>query len=149
MNTNSQFKHQRAKSILWLSKDDLEEISKAIGYIDLAYHNTETLLRARYNRFLNISLGHISYTRALLYGRRCSIQKYSNEDNIKSALSYYREALLNPINREELDALRTQKADRRIRDDLQKLVEYILTSTDIDADIFRDAEGLRIELNCF
>lgn len=149
MNTNSQFKHQRAKSILWLSKDDFEEISKAIGYIDLAYHNTETLLRTRHNRFLNISLGHISYTRALLYGRRCSIENYSNEDGLKSALSYYREALLSPINREELDALRAQQTDRRIRDDLQKLVEYIFNSTGVDVDISKDAEALRIELNCF
>lgn len=149
MNTNPQFKHQRAKSILWLSKDDFGEITKAISYIDLAYHNTETMIKTSRSNFLRISLGHISYTRSLLLGRKCSIEHYSSEENIKLALSYYREALLNPVNKEELDALRTRKADRRIRSDLQKLIESVLNTTGFDPEITKTAQELREDLNCF
>lgn len=147
MNTSPQFKHQRAKSILWLLENNFDEILKAIDYINLSYYNTKTLIEKTNNRFLKISLGHISYTRALLYGRKCSIEGYSDEENIKSALLYYQEALFNPINKDELDTLRSHKADRRIIDDLKKIIDYIFNADNIDLEISIEAQMLCENLN--
>ena len=147
MNINSQFKHQRAKSILWLEKNDISEMKKAYGYIKVAYYNTDINLKRNPSKWhLNISLGHIAYTRALIYGRICFLEKYVDIDNTLLSLEFYQKALFNPVNREELKILREGKTDKRIRHDLRYLLEHILGSEKINEDKKCEASDLMLDI---
>lgn len=149
MNTEPQFKHQRAKSILWLYEDNVDELYRAADYINLSHHNTEVLYKSNGNKLLNISLGHIEYTRSLIYGRICSLENYANEENIKISLGYYSEALLNPVNSKELESLREEDTDKRIRNDLEKLLMFIADGNGLDDGMIQQALTFRDTLDCF
>lgn len=149
MNFNPQFKHQRAKSILWLHEDDLQEIKTAVNYVDLAYYNTEMNLKRYHNRLLNISLGHIGYTRAILYGRLTCLENYTDINNVESAIKYYDTALFNSVNKNELEMLKVKKTDKRVYDDLNKLLLYVNNFENASGVIKLFARNLANKLGCF
>ena len=150
MNINSQFKHQRAKSILWMDKDDIAEMKKAYEYIKVAYYNTETNFNRNPRKtHLNISLGHIAYTRALIYGRICFLENYVNLDSVMLALAFYERALFDSVNREELKILREGKTDKRIRHDLKCLLDFIADSAEVAVDKKQSAADLMSRLDIF
>lgn len=123
MNVNPQFKHQRAKSILWLSSDSLEKIRESRKYIELALYDTENDLSRTGNKKLRFSLEHIKYTYAIILGRICFLNDYCDTSDMIAALDAYDDALFCEANQDELNALRTHTTDRRILDDLIGLFE--------------------------
>jgi hypothetical protein len=125
MNVNPQFKHQRAKSIFWLCGDSYDDVAESSKYIGLARHDTENILKRRHNEKLNISLEHIKYTQASIWGRICAIEKYSNDEHLITSLGFYVEALSSPENDAERQALLEKKSEKRIYEDLSNMMEYI------------------------
>lgn len=85
LNDSPQFKHQRAKSILWRFNKDLSNMQEAAKYIELAKYDTENILKSRKNDKLEISLEHIKYTQSIIYGRICALEEYSNSNAIRIA----------------------------------------------------------------
>lgn len=125
MNVNPQFKHQRAKSILWLCDKSLDDVREAAEYIALAKHDTKNRLSHSQSIPLKISLEHIRYTQSKIYGRLCALEHYTEPKNIELAIQYYNEALFSPENAEELKALREKKAEKRFYNDLKDLINFL------------------------
>lgn len=125
MNVNPQFKHQRAKSIFWLCPKDIEEIESAANFVELSVHDIENILKTKYNKSLKISLDHVKYTRANIYGRLCNLNGYQDTDNVLKALNYYIDALNCEENYDEREAIIYKKGDKHIYSDLYELLKTI------------------------
>jgi hypothetical protein len=144
MNVNPQFKHQRAKSILWLCQDEIIEIQNAVKYIDLARHDVEMILKGKFNDKLNISLEHIKYTQASIYGRLCILSNFKDISTAIKSLQYYKEALSSDQNySERMDFIR-KKTEKYIYEDLKGLLEFFIIN---DESFASDAKTLANELN--
>ena len=148
LNTSPQFKHQRAKSILWLCNDNIDDIINAAKYIDLAEHDMLNLLKKKpYNTRLQYAYEHILYTQAIIYGRLCGLENYSNIESMKKAISCYGISLLNPRNKQDLVYLKSQKLDHRVASDLKNLLTYLLnTATNVPAELKSEASYLSSEI---
>lgn len=144
LNDSPQFKHQRAKSILWRFNKDLSNMQEAAKYIELAKYDTENLLKSRQNDKLEISLEHIKYTQSIIYGRICSLEGYSNSDTIRIAIQYYLEALTSDNNKLELDDIRKKKTYKFIYADLQSLIKYVKNNSQDYTDIISDCGTLEL-----
>ena len=138
LNDSPQFKHQRAKSILWRFNKDLSNMKEAAKYIELAKYDTENTLKSRQNDKLEISLEHIKYTQSIIYGRICALEEYTNSDTIRIAIQYYLEALTSDNNKLELDDIREKKTYKFIYADLQSLIEYVNNNSQDYSDIIND-----------
>ncbi|MDR0532159.1 MAG: SIR2 family protein [Oscillospiraceae bacterium] len=149
MNVNPQFKHQRAKSILWLGSDSLDEIREARRYVELAIYDTENDLSRSGNKKLRISLEHTKYTFAIIMGRICSLNAYSDMSDMIAALDAYEDALFCEANQDELIALQSRTTERRIIEDLVGLFEQFKdTSIKIEDFQRQRAANIAQRLNC-
>lgn len=149
MNVNPQFKHQRAKSIFWLCPDEISEIEIAAKYVDLARHDVEVILKQRFNEKLKISLEHIKYTQASIYGRLCALYNYTEADKNTKSLEYYAEALLSEENQNERQDLIEKKSEKYIYEDFYALLTYFCSHKKSYPKYFLDAEKLGKELHIF
>lgn len=145
MNINPQFKHQRAKSIFWLCPNEIEEIAEAVKYIDLSRYDIENMLKMKDNEKLKISLEHVKYTQASIYGRYCNLQQYSDEKTIIKAIKLYDEAINSDENSDERKALMEKRAKKHIYQDLINLIKYIIAS-ELDSETKRIATVLALGL---
>ena len=146
MNINPQFKHQRAKSIFWLCPNEIDEMAEAVKYIDLSRYDIENILKTKYNEKLKISLEHVKYTQASIYGRYCNLQGYNDEKTIIKAIHLYDEAINAEENFDERIALMEQRAEKHIYQDLIDLIKYIIDS-DLNSDVRNTAINLAKGLN--
>lgn len=73
---------QRAKSILYIANDNIDKINQALEY------STKIFLDSS-NDYNDRVQGHASMTSAMLYGRLINLEKYSNIEHIKRAISFY------------------------------------------------------------
>ena len=135
LNDSFQFKHQRAKSILWRYTDDLSSIQESAKYIELARFDTEGILKFRSNEKLKISLDHIKYTQSIIYGRICALEKYLNSDTIRVSIGYYLDALTSENNKLELEDIRKKKTYKFIYADIRSLIDYVNNSSQYYQDI--------------
>lgn len=147
MNVNPQFKHQRAKSIFWLCPDSLDEITDAAKYVSLARYDIENILKSKYNEKLKISLEHVKYTQASIWGRICCLQNYSNRDSVINSINYYDEALSSYENYDERIALMEKKTDKHIYEDLINLLKYIEDTMKDNTELVQKANSLAAKLN--
>lgn len=148
LNDSPQFKHQRAKSILWRFNKDLSNMQEAAKYIELAKYDTENILKSRKNDKLEISLEHIKYTQSIIYGRICALEEYSNSNTIRIAVQCYLEALTSDNNKLELDDIREKKTYKFIYADLQSLIEYVNNNSQDYSDIINNCRVLESLLSC-
>ena len=146
MNVNPQFKHQRAKSILWLCRDNFDDVKDAANYVDLARYDVQNLLKRKYNEKLKISLEHIKYTQASIYGRMCAISNYKDANMVQKSLFYYKEALMSTENSNEREEIIKKKAQKYIYEDFQNLLKHISTHKDAYSNLLDDVEFLVNEL---
>ena len=142
LNDSPQFKHQRAKSILWRFNKDLSNMQEAAKYIELAKYDTENILKSRKNDKLEISLEHIKYTQSIIYGRICALEEYANSNTIRIAVQCYLEALTSDNNKLELDDIREKKTYKFIYADLQSLIEYVNNNSQDYSDIINNCRVL-------
>ncbi|MDV0447051.1 hypothetical protein MsAg5_09230 [Methanosarcinaceae archaeon Ag5] len=122
MNENPQFKHQRAKSILWLCSDSESHLLLAADYVKVARYDTENNPSLPENDKLKIALEHIKYTQSKIYGRICVLQKYEKIKYVEYALQYYEDAL------SENDILLKsikKKSEKSTYDDLKNLIIHV------------------------
>ncbi len=148
LNDSPQFKHQRAKSILWRFNKDLSNMQEAAKYIELAKYDTENILKSRKNDKLEISLEHIKYTQSIIYGRICALEEYSNSNAIRIAVRCYLEALTSDNNKLELDDIREKKTYKFIYADLQSLIEYVNNNSQDYSDIINNCRVLESLISC-
>lgn len=148
LNDSPQFKHQRAKSILWRFNKDLSNMQEAAKYIELAKYDTENILKSRKNDKLEISLEHIKYTQSIIYGRICALEEYSNSNTIRIAVQCYLEALTSDNNKLELDDIREKKTYKFIYADLQSLIEYVNNNSQDYSDIINNCRVLESLISC-
>lgn len=148
LNDSPQFKHQRAKSILWRFNKDLSNMQEAAKYIKLAKYDTENILKSRKNDKLEISLEHIKYTQSIIYGRICALEEYSNSNTIRIAVQCYLEALTSDNNKLELDDIREKKTYKFIYADLQSLIEYVNNNSQDYSDIINNCRVLESLISC-
>ena len=148
LNDSPQFKHQRAKSILWRFNKDLSNMLEAAKYIELAKNDTENILKSRKNDKLEISLEHIKYTQSIIYGRICALEEYSNSNAIRIAVRCYLEALTSDNNKLELDDIREKKTYKFIYADLQSLIEYVNNNSQDYSDIINNCRVLESLISC-
>lgn len=148
LNDSPQFKHQRAKSILWRFNKDLSNMQEAAKYIELAKYDTENILKSRKNDKLEISLEHIKYTQSIIYGRICALEEYSNSNTIRIAVRCYLEALTSDNNKLELDDIREKKTYKFIYADLQSLIEYVNNDSQDYSDIINNCRVLESLISC-
>lgn len=148
LNDSPQFKHQRAKSILWRFNKDLSNMQEAAKYIELAKYDTENILKSRKNDKLEISLEHIKYTQSIIYGRICTLEEYSNSNTIRIAVQCYLEALTSDNNKLELDDIREKKTYKFIYADLQSLIEYVNNNSQDYSDIINNCRVLESLISC-
>ena len=148
LNISPQFKHQRAKSILWRFNDDLSSMHEAKKYIELAKYDTKNILKSRKNDKLEISLEHIKYTQSIIYGRICALEEYSNSNTIRIAVQCYLEALTSDNNKLELDDIREKKTYKFIYADLQSLIEYVNNNSQDYSDIINNCRVLKSLISC-
>lgn len=146
MNINPQFKHQRAKSIFWLCPNNNAEIEDAIKYVDLARHDVEVILKHRYNKKLKISLEHIKYTQASIYGRLCALNNYKDNEITVKTLQYYKEALSSDENYGNREDLVRKKTEKYIYEDLQGLLNYFVSNYPVDSAVVLGTKQLATEL---
>lgn len=146
MNINPQFKHQRAKSIFWLCPNNNAEIEDAIKYVDLARHDVEVILKHRYNKKLKISLEHIKYTQASIYGRLCALNNYKDNEITVKMLQYYKEALSSDENYGNREDLVRKKTEKYIYEDLQGLLNYFVSNYPVDSAVVLETKQLATEL---
>lgn len=146
MNINPQFKHQRAKSIFWLCPDDSNEIENAVRYVDLARHDVEVILKRKFNEKLKISLEHIKYTQASIYGRLCALSNYKEDGVAIKSLQYYKEALSSDENYGNRIDLVRKKTEKYIYEDLQGLLNYFISKDETETDLALEAKQLANEL---
>ena len=142
LNDSPQFKHQRAKSILWRCSDDLSSMQESAKYIELARFDTEGILKSSQNDKLKISLEHIKYTQSIIYGRICVLEGYSNPSTIKQSIRCYLEALTSDNNKLELEDIREKKTYKYIYDDLQSLIDNVNKNSQYYADVLNDCNIL-------
>lgn len=147
MNVNPQFKHQRAKSIFWLCPDSLDEITDAAKYVNLARYDIENILKSKYNEKLKISLEHVKYTQASIWGRICNLENYINEASVINSINYYDEALSSDENYNERKALMEKKTKKHIYEDLMNLLKYIKTKMNNNTELMEKAHSLAAQLN--
>lgn len=142
LNDSPQFKHQRAKSIMWRCSDDVTSIHEAAKYIDLAKFDTESILKSHRNDKLEISLEHIKYTQSIIYGRICALEKYSNPETVKLSIRCYLDALTSENNKLELDDIRDKKTYKYIYDDLHSLINHVSDNSQKYSDILADCNAI-------
>lgn len=146
MNINPQFKHQRAKSIFWLCPNNSLEIKDAVRYVDLARHDVEVILKHKFNKKLKISLEHIKYTQASIYGRLCALNNYREEEITIKTLQYYKEALSSDENYGNREDLVRKKTEKYIYEDLQGLLNYFVSKNPADSALALETKQLANEL---
>lgn len=149
MNVNPQFKHQRAKSVFWLCPDEISEIEIAAKYVDLARHDVEVILKQRFNDKLKISLEHIKYTQASIYGRLCALSGYTDADKNAKSLGYYKEALLSDENYSERLDLIEKKSEKYIYEDFHSLLTHFVSHQESYSEYSAEAKKLGIDLHVF
>lgn len=126
LNTTPQFKHQRAKSILWLCSDKIDDIKSAANYIDLAIHDIEELSTESPDKSgLQKSLNHARLTQAIIYGRLTALDRYKDYVLLEKALNNYAYVLLDPINEAIIDSLKNKSDNHVIYSDLRALKRHI------------------------
>jgi len=112
----------------------------------LAIYDIENILRGRYNEKLKISLGHVKYTQASIWGRICSLEKYLKPDSVIKSLQYYVEALTSGENYDERMALIEKKIEKHIYEDLFNLLRHITDYMKDDIDITQKCSILASDL---
>jgi hypothetical protein len=135
LNFAFQYKHQRVKSVLWKSYENLFELEQAKKIIDVAKHDAEAMLGKTQNKEkLTIAVEHIAFTQALIYGRVCALEKYENKEMLIATLKIYDEAFSYMNNENDvIEILKEQKsfADtrnaRRTYEDFKGLLEFALS----------------------
>ena len=144
LNKSFQFKHQRAKTILWLCNNSIEDIMEAARYIDLAIYDIRNVLSSQTpsSRNHQISYAHMSYTQAIIYGRLCNLEHFKNLEHLEKAIQYYSIALTNPDIDPISYAVRHKRLENVIHKDLKNIIDYSLTATDIDDELKRAAKDL-------
>lgn len=147
MNVNPQFKHQRAKSIFWLCPDSHDEIVHAAKYVNLARYDIENILKSKYNEKLKISLEHVKYTQASIWGRICNLENYINEDSVINSINYYVEALSSDENYGERVALMEKKTEKHIYEDLISLFKHIKANMKDNEELVQEVNSLAFGLN--
>jgi len=108
---------QRAKSILHLKRQNIEELNVAIDYAKKSYHDAEN-----YKLQINTTT-----TLAMLYGRIANLEKFRNQDTVTNAINWYYSAFQeNQYNKRYIDVILGKS--NRIDSDVSKLCSYILGS---------------------
>lgn len=122
-----QFHHQKAKCYLWHSSyadNEIDEVEHALRFVNVAHYNLE-LSGNKNNEKVLISLAHMEFTIALIYARKCRLEKYENQEVLKKSLQAIYVALLSPYNEEYCINL-IRKNERKIND-LKAFLVYIQT----------------------
>ena len=115
---------------------------EAAKYIELAKYDTENILKSHKNDKLEIALEHIKYTQSIIYGRICTLEKYSNPDTIRSSIEFYLDALTSENNKLELDDIRKKKTYKYIYADFQSLIDFVNGNSQDYSDIVDDCSLL-------
>lgn len=130
MNSDFQFKHQRAKSIMRLESNSLKEMKNAANYINIAIHNAKQEIDDNpYNPYLPFSLAHLKLTRAFIYGRRANLYNFNDLEIVKKSFEYYMESLLDVNNKKALLSLKTRNNFQINRKDLAELLRFLNTKS--------------------
>jgi hypothetical protein len=150
LNTNPQFKHQRAKTILWLERDNLSEVRQAREYIKVSVYDLDNDCKARLypNQNLKYALSHARYTQAIILGRICALEEYTNTNSMLDALIAYNTALIDANNCQELEKLQDarKQRERLIAKDLKTLLAKCCDLSLSTQDLYQRATEIRATL---
>lgn len=106
---------QRAKSSLYISRKNTQDLTLAIDFAKKAFYDTE-------NTKLKINA---TTTLALLYGRLTAEEKYENDKNIEEAVDWYYQCLQDKgINKRYIDGIINKN---RERNDLNGLLRHLMS----------------------
>jgi hypothetical protein len=121
------YKHQRAKSIISKSWDDIEKIETAKKLIDVAVHDATNDFARNNSWKLEISLEHMHFTKTLIYGRLCELKKFADKDLVLETLKVYDKAFAFTHNQADIVGnvdLKT-KGSKRAMDVLLAFVSHL------------------------
>jgi hypothetical protein len=109
---------QRAKSILYLKREDEKMLLDAISYAKTAYNNSKN------DRNFKV-LDNATLTLAMLYGRIINSKKFKDNNYLNETINYYYQAFNSRTNVKYIDRI-IIKANKNNKNDLKNLCYYLL-----------------------
>ena len=149
--TIPQYFHQRAKSKLWMYRDNQSELKDALKYALKSKHDMKTLNKNG-NKNLEKSISHVSFTLALIYGRITNLQNYEESEMVSRAIDAYYEALNDEENIRYVSNFLNRPKRYKDKDtaDIKNLINKVLSDQSIkdglEAEQIRKIEELTKQL---